>query len=91
MSEQKRGTLKQIVGEVISNKMDKTIAVEVFRLVKHGKYGKYVRRSTVYRAHDENNTAKQGDKVLLSASRPLSKTKRWRLVKVVEAAKGVEL
>jgi small subunit ribosomal protein S17 len=90
MSEQKRGTLKQIVGEVISDKMNKTISVVVYRLVKHGKYGKYVRRSTVYRAHDENNTAKIGDKVLLSASRPLSKTKRWRLVKVVEAAKGVE-
>lgn len=91
MAEQERGTLKQVVGQVISDKMNKTIAVEVFRLVRHQKYGKYIRKSTVYKAHDEENTARIGDKVLLSASRPLSKTKRWRLVKVVDAAKGVDL
>lgn len=91
MAEQERGTLKQVVGQVISDKMNKTIAVEVFRLVRHEKYGKYIRKSTVYKAHDEENTARIGDKVLLSASRPLSKTKRWRLVKVVDAAKGVDL
>ena len=91
MAEEKVRAVKEVIGEVISNKMNKTIAVEVFRLVRHGKYGKYVRRSTVYKAHDESNTANIGDKVLLSAVRPLSKTKRWRLVKVVNAAKGVEL
>ncbi len=91
MAEEKVRSVKEVIGEVISNKMNKTISVEVFRLVRHGKYGKYVRRSTVYKAHDESNSANIGDRVLLSATRPLSKSKRWRLVKVVHAAKGVEL
>lgn len=83
-----RGRKVEVTGEVVSNKMDKTISVLIYRLVRHAKYGKYVKRTSVFKAHDENNTAKIGDKVVIRESRPLSKTKRWTLVKVVEAAKG---
>jgi small subunit ribosomal protein S17 len=81
-----RGRRNEVVGEVVSNKMNKTIGVEVFRLVKHAKYSKYVKRSSIFKAHDEKNEAKIGDKVLIAASRPLSKTKRWTLVKIMEKA-----
>lgn len=83
-----RGRKVEVTGEVVSNKMDKTISVLIYRLVRHAKYGKYVKRTSVFKAHDEGNTAKIGDKVVIRESRPLSKTKRWTLVKVVEAAKG---
>jgi small subunit ribosomal protein S17 len=66
--------------------MKKTITVRVERLEPHAKYGKYVRRSTVCKAHDENGEAKTGDTVEIAATRPLSKTKRWRLVRVVARA-----
>ncbi len=78
-----RGRKNEIVGEVISDKMDKTIRVRVFRLVKHRKYLKYIKRTSVFVAHDELNTAKTGDKVRLLESRPLSKTKRWKLSAVL--------
>jgi small subunit ribosomal protein S17 len=81
-----RGRRNEVVGEVVSNKMHKTIGVEVFRLVKHVKYTKYVKRSSIFKAHDEKNEAKVGDKVLIAATRPLSKTKRWTLVKIMEKA-----
>ena len=68
--------------------MTKTISVEIFRLVKHEKYGKYMKKSSVFKAHDEKNTAKEGDTVRIRETRPLSKTKRWTLVEVVEAAKN---
>lgn len=80
----KRGRLNELVGEVVSDKMDKTISVKIFRLVKHGKYGKFIRRSSVFKAHDEHNKAKEGDKVRISETRALSKTKRWKLMEVVE-------
>lgn len=79
-----RGRRNEVVGEVVSDKMHKTIAVEVYRLVRHAKYSKYVKRSSIFKAHDEKNEAKIGDKVLITASRPISKTKRWNLVKVLE-------
>lgn len=82
-----RGRKVELVGEVISDKMDKTISVLVYRQYRHPKYGKYLRKSSVLKAHDEGNVAKVGDKVLIRESRPLSKTKRFRLAKVVEAAK----
>lgn len=82
-----RGRRKEEVGEVISNKMNKTISVQIFRLVKHPMYSKYIRRSSVFKAHDENNEAQPGDKVLIYETRPLSKTKRWKLAKVIEKAK----
>lgn len=75
---------QQVVGEVISDKMDKTISVLVYRRVRHSKYGKYLKKTSVFKAHDEKNDAKKGDTVRIQMTRPLSKTKRWRLMEVVE-------
>lgn len=86
-----RGRTPEVVGQVVSNKMQKTIAVEVFRLVRHVKYGKYIRKSSVFKAHDEKGEAKMGDKVRIAESRPLSKTKRWQLVEIVEKAPQQEV
>ncbi len=72
-------------GVVLSNKMQKTIVVEVTRLIQHPKFKKVVRRKVKYAVHDEKNEAKAGDKVRIVETRPLSKTKRWRLVKVLTA------
>ena len=74
-------------GLVVSDKMDKTIVVEVEDRVKHPLYGKVLRRTSKLKAHDEQNTAGIGDRVLLMETRPLSATKRWRLVEVLEKAK----
>ena len=74
-------------GVIVSDKMDKTIVVEVEDRVKHPLYGKVMRRSSKLKAHDEQNTAGIGDRVLVMETRPLSATKRWRLVEVVERAK----
>ena len=81
-----RGTRKKQVGVVASDRMAKTIVVDVERLVEHPKYGKRIKRSTRYYAHDENGDAKAGDKVEIVETRPMSKTKRWRLSKVIEKA-----
>ncbi len=78
---------KTFVGIVQSNKMNKTIVVSVERLVKHAQYGKYIKRTTKLYAHDEENKAGIGDKVVVMSTRPLSKTKRWRLIEVLERAK----
>ena len=75
-----------MIGTVVSDKMDKTVIVLVERLVKHRLYHKYVRRRAKFAAHDENNASRAGDKVLIIQSRPLSKTKRWRVSKIVEKA-----
>lgn len=85
MVESKRGRKVEVVGEVISNKMNKTIKVKIFRLVKHPKYQKYVKKTSVFMAHDENNTAQVGDKVRITETRPLSKLKRWKLSAVLNA------
>ncbi|OEU66551.1 MAG: 30S ribosomal protein S17 [Desulfobacterales bacterium PC51MH44] len=82
----KRLLRRQVVGTVVSDKMDKTVIVLVERLVKHRLYKKYVRKRTKFAVHDENNASKVGDKVLIVQSRPLSKTKRWRVSKIVEKA-----
>ncbi len=74
-------------GYVVSDKMDKTITVEVEDRVKHPLYGKVLRRSSKVKAHDEQNTAGIGDLVVITETRPLSATKRWRLVEIVEKAK----
>ena len=88
MSEQ--GTVeRKLTGRVVSNKMDKTITVLVERRVKHPVYGKYVKRSTKLHAHDENNECNQGDLVTITSCRPLSKSKSWRLVDIVERAASV--
>jgi small subunit ribosomal protein S17 len=73
--------------EVVSNKMQKTITVAVDRKVKHPIYGKFVNRTTKFKAHDEQNTAGIGDTVRIAETRPMSKEKRWRLVEIVEKAK----
>lgn len=82
-----RGTRKVREGVVVSNKMNKTIVVSVERLMKHPVFGKTVRRSKKLYVHDEENKAKIGDKVRVMETRPLSKTKRWRLLEITEAAK----
>jgi small subunit ribosomal protein S17 len=82
----KRGMKRQVVGTVVSDKMDKTVVVRIERLVKHKFYHKYVRRRTKFAAHDEENSCKTGDKVMITESRPLSRTKRWRISKIVEKA-----
>lgn len=74
-------------GRVVSSKMDKSITVLVERQVAHPKYGKFLKRTTKLHAHDENNECGEGDVVVIEECRPLSKTKSWRLVKVVEKAK----
>ena len=83
MSEQ---TVRTLTGKVVSDKMDKSIVVLIERRVQHPLYGKSIRRSTKLHAHDENNTAKTGDVVTIKESRPMSKTKSWTLVEVIEAA-----
>jgi small subunit ribosomal protein S17 len=82
-----RGRRKIRVGVVVSDKMDKTVLVRIDRRVRHSLYGKTVRRSTKLAAHDETNDAHTGDTVRVVETRPLSKTKRWRVVEVVERAK----
>jgi small subunit ribosomal protein S17 len=78
---------KQRTGVVSSNKMDKSITVLVERKLRHPIYGKYVKKSKKFMAHDENNECNIGDKVRIMETRPLSKNKRWRLVEIVEKAK----
>jgi len=85
MSEQTKNT-RTVTGRVVSDKMDKSVTVLVERKVPHPIYGKYVKRSTKLHAHDENNECKMGDTVSIEECRPLSKTKSWRLVKVLERA-----
>ncbi|WP_017932848.1 30S ribosomal protein S17 [Nocardioides sp. Iso805N] len=90
MSEQtaeKRNDRKVREGLVVSDKMDKTVVVEVEDRVKHALYGKVLRRSSKLKAHDENNEAGIGDRVLVMETRPLSKSKRWRVVEILEKAK----
>ena len=81
-----RGLRKSQTGVVISDKMDKTVVVQVDRLVKHSTYKKYVRRRAKYTVHDETNACKVGDRVVIRETRPLSKTKRWRVSQIVEKA-----
>lgn len=78
---------KTRIGLVVSDKMNKSIVVAVERRVKHPMYGKFVKTTTKFKAHDEENTCGIGDKVLIMETRPLSKTKNWRLVEIIEKAK----
>ena len=77
---------RTLTGQVVSNKMDKTISVSIVRTVRHPTYGKYVRRTTKLLAHDENNEAREGDTVSIASCRPLSRPKSWRLVAIIERA-----
>lgn len=87
MANQERGKRKVREGIVVSNKMNKTVVVEVERLVRHPLLGKVLRRTTRFKAHDENNECREGDRVLIMETRPLSKEKRWRVVQILERAK----
>ena len=82
-----RNLRKERIGIVVSNKMDKTIVVAVGTKEKHPIYGKFVKKTTKYVTQDEKNECSEGDKVLIMETRPLSKTKRWRLVEIVEKVK----
>lgn len=82
-----RNLRKERTGLVRSNKMDKTIVVAVERKVKHPKYGKFVKKTTTFFAHDDKNDCGIGDTVRISETRPMSKNKRWRMVEVIERAK----
>jgi small subunit ribosomal protein S17 len=78
--------IRTVTGRVVSNKMDKTVAVLVERLVKHPVYGKYIKRSTKFLVHDENNQCQEGDVVTITSCRPISKNKTFKLVEVVVTA-----
>ena len=82
-----RNFRKEIVGKVVSNKMEKSITVSVERKVKHPKYGKFVNKTSKFVAHDEKNECNIGDTVSIMETRPLSKTKNWRLVAILERVK----
>ena len=84
---EKRNLRKERIGVVTSDKMQKSIVVSVERKVKHPKYGKFVKKTTKFVAHDENNDCNEGDTVKIMETRPLSKNKNWRLVEIVERAK----
>jgi small subunit ribosomal protein S17 len=85
-----RGTRKERQGTVVSKSGNKTVVVLVERRKRHGQYGKVMKLFKKFHAHDENNTAKEGDHVLIVESRPLSRMKRWRVVKIIAASKAQE-
>lgn len=87
METTERNDRKERIGKVTSNKMQKTITVAVDRKVKHPIYGKFINRTTKFKAHDEENSAGIGDTVRITETRPLSKDKRWRLIEIIEKAK----
>ena len=82
-----RNLRKEKIGLVVSNKMNKSIVVEVKRKIKHPKYGKFIKRTSSFMAHDEKNDCNIGDSVKIMETRPLSKNKCWRLVEIIERAK----
>ena len=82
---------KRMIGVVVSDKMDKTVVVAVERLVQHPRYKKYIRRTKKYHAHDERNECKVGDIVEIEETRPLSKTKRWRVIRIIKKEAVTEL
>ncbi|MBW2175446.1 MAG: 30S ribosomal protein S17 [Deltaproteobacteria bacterium] len=82
----KRGMKRQLVGTVVSDKMDKTVTVQVERLVKHRLYKKFIKRQNKFAVHDEDNSCQIGDKVMITESRPLSRLKRWRVSEIVKKA-----
>jgi small subunit ribosomal protein S17 len=88
MAETKRRNRTTKVGVVVSDRMSKTVVVRVERIVRHGLYARYIRRSAKFMAHDERETCKPGDLVLIAESRPLSASKRWRVRKVLKRAAG---
>ena len=86
-TENTRGRRVELQGEVVANKMQKTISVLVYRMVRHAKYGKFIKKSSIIKAHDEKQVSKIGDTVRIYETRPLSKTKRWALAEVINNTK----
>ena len=86
-TENTRGRRVEVQGEVVANKMQKTISVLVYRMVRHAKYGKFIKKSSIIKAHDEKEVSKVGDTVRIYETRPLSKTKRWALAEVINNTK----
>ncbi|MEW6662807.1 MAG: 30S ribosomal protein S17 [Bacillota bacterium] len=84
-----RAIRKTRIGQVVSNKMDKTVVVSVETMIRHQAYGRTIRESKKFKAHDENNQCKVGDKVKIMETRPLSKEKRWRVVEILEKTQDV--
>jgi len=82
--ENNRGKRKDRIGVVLSDKMDKTVIVKIGRLAKHSRYGKIIKKFNKFKVHDEKNEAKAGDKVEIAETRPISKDKHWRLVRVIK-------
>lgn len=87
MQQAQKSHRKEKVGVVVSDKMDKTVTVQVERFSRHPWFGKRLKKYSKFKVHDENNTAKEGDRVRIEETRPLSKTKRWRLVEVLKTDK----
>ncbi|WP_407659077.1 30S ribosomal protein S17 [Marivirga aurantiaca] len=87
MAKMERNLRKERIGLVVSNKMEKSVTVSVERKVKHPIYGKFLKKTTKFMAHDETNDCNIGDKVKIGETRPMSKNKRWRLVEIIERAK----
>jgi len=82
----KSGMRREVIGTIVSDRMEKTVIVQVERLVKHRLYKKYIKRRSKYTVHDEANACRIGDRVLIAESRPISKTKKWRVRAIVEKA-----
>ncbi|MFW6264519.1 MAG: 30S ribosomal protein S17 [Bacillota bacterium] len=82
-----RNNRREVVGVVVSNKMDKTVSVAVERKTQHDLYKKTIKKTNTFKAHDEKNECNEGDKVRIMETRPLSKTKRWRVIDIIEKAK----
>ncbi len=89
-AQQKRGRVRTLLGTVISAKADKTVTVAVTRLIKHPRYGKYVRRTSRFHVHDPNGSVQLGDTVQIAQCRPISKTKSWRVFKLINRPEAVE-
>lgn len=89
MSEAQKSTGRTLTGRVVSDKMDKTVTVLIERKVTHPLYGKIMARSKKYHAHDEANECKEGDLVMIEACRPLSKTKQWKVAKLLEKSRSI--
>ena len=89
-AQQKRGRVRTLQGTVVSDKADKTVTVAVTRLVKHPRYGKYIRRSSTFQVHDPNGAAQLGDTVMIAQCRPVSKNKSWKVSKLISRPESVE-
>ncbi len=90
METKQRSTRRSVIGQVVSDKMDKTIVVRTEFKVAHPRYGKFVRKYSTYKAHDERNEAAVGDRVEIMETRPLSKTKCWRLMRKIDPTQGTK-